>query len=72
VKRLGKREKRMNVANGLGSDKVIPPVVYGWTTKHVWFEDYNSLQNAIVDCFHSIWLYLVSKSAKIQYRRKSK
>jgi transposase len=38
VKRPGKREKRLNVAAGLCEDEVLAPVVYDWTTKHVWFE----------------------------------
>ena len=38
VKRPGKREKRLNVAAGLYDDEVLAPVVYDWTTKHVWFE----------------------------------
>ena len=36
--RPGKREKRLNVAAGLCENEVIAPVVYDWTTKHVWFE----------------------------------
>jgi len=38
VKRPGKRGKRLNVTAGLCGHEVIAPVVYDWTTKHVWFE----------------------------------
>ena len=38
VKRPGKKEKRLNVVAGECDNEVIAPVVYDWTTKHVWFE----------------------------------
>ena len=38
VKRPGKKEKRLNVIAGECDNEVIAPVVYDWTTKHVWFE----------------------------------
>jgi len=38
VKRPGKREKRLNVIAGECNNEVIAPVVYDWTTKHIWFE----------------------------------
>ena len=38
MKRPGKRENRLNVVAGLCENEVIAPVVYDWTTKHIWFE----------------------------------